>query len=251
MSDYTIAENYTLPSKGKIYDIEVDPHIKIRSMTTQEEMKRLAPSDLPYKNMCEIIDDCLVEGPDISAYDMCIGDYQFLLHKLRVVTYGNKYSISNVCPFCNHLNTRTVNLDELQLLTFEEDLKKYLEFDLPVTKKHIKLNVQTPRMLDNVTELVKEFRRKSNNAADDPSLIYTICQLIDTVDNKRQNPIKLEQWVRELPMKDTNTILSYAEKINTSIGVKNDLAVQCELCTLEYNTVFKMTNEFFRPALDI
>ena len=89
--DYTIAESYTLPSLGKVYDHEINPHIKLRSMTTTEEMKRLSPSDRPYENLAEIIDDCLIEKPDISAYDLCVGDFQFLLHKLRIVTYGPMY----------------------------------------------------------------------------------------------------------------------------------------------------------------
>ena len=53
--DFTISENYILPSLGKIYEEEFDPHITIRSMTTADEMKRLSPSELTYKNMCSII----------------------------------------------------------------------------------------------------------------------------------------------------------------------------------------------------
>ena len=34
---YTIAEGYSLPSKGKIYDVKVDPQIELRSMTARDE----------------------------------------------------------------------------------------------------------------------------------------------------------------------------------------------------------------------
>ena len=112
MQDYTIGENYTLPSLGKVYNVPVNPEIKIRSMTTEEEMKRVVSVDQPYKNMSEIIDDCLLESPGISAYDMCIGDYQFLLHKLRVVTYGPEYQVVNTCTYCGHENEDVINLDE-------------------------------------------------------------------------------------------------------------------------------------------
>ena len=40
MADYTIAEEYKLPSEGKIYSVPFDPKVKLRSMTVQEEMKR-------------------------------------------------------------------------------------------------------------------------------------------------------------------------------------------------------------------
>jgi hypothetical protein len=86
MNNYSIAEEYTLPSLGKVYTQKINPLVKLRSMTTEEEMKRLSPSERQYKNLCDIIDDCIVEPIGISAYDMCIADYQFLLHKLRIVT---------------------------------------------------------------------------------------------------------------------------------------------------------------------
>ena len=71
MNEFTIANEYTLPSKGKVYNKEININFKLRSMTTVEEMKRLNHSDKPNKNIAEIIDDCLVEKIGISAYDLC------------------------------------------------------------------------------------------------------------------------------------------------------------------------------------
>ena len=76
----TIQEDFSLPSKGLMYTTKFDPHIKLRSMTVADEMKRLQATERPYKVMTEIIDDCLVDKLPISSYDMCLGDYQFLLH---------------------------------------------------------------------------------------------------------------------------------------------------------------------------
>ena len=50
MENYTIAETFTLPSKGKVYQNNlVVPTFKIASMTTNHEMRRLAPSEFQYK----------------------------------------------------------------------------------------------------------------------------------------------------------------------------------------------------------
>ena len=82
-NDYTIAQEYTLPSEGKVYtqNGDVKSRLKLRSMTTVEEMKRLNHSDRPNKLIAEIIDDCLLEDIGISAYDMCLPDFQYALHK--------------------------------------------------------------------------------------------------------------------------------------------------------------------------
>ena len=95
---YVFAEEYTLPSMGKVYDVKVNPVVRLKSMNTEHEMKRLSPSERPYKTLCEIIDDCLVDNPGISSYDMCMADYIFLLHKLRVATYGKTYEIEANSP---------------------------------------------------------------------------------------------------------------------------------------------------------
>jgi len=250
MQDYTIGENYTLPSLGKVYNVEVNPDIKIRSMTTEEEMKRVASVDAPYKNMCEIIDDCLVENPGISAYDMCIGDYQFLLHKLRVVTYGAEYPVTNSCIYCGCENTDMINLDELEVLTYSDEYEMYREFDLPKSGHHIRLKPQTPRMLDELKQDVAEFNRKTKGRGTDPTLVYLLMQLIESIDGKIPNPLKIEEWLRKLPMADTNIIINCADKMNYLIGVNADLTCHCDVCGLDFNTTLHTSADFFRPALD-
>lgn len=252
MKDYTIAETFTLPSKGKVYDNElVAPTFTIASMTTNQEMRRLSPSDLPYKNMCDVIDECMVEGPGISAYDMCVGDYQFCLHKLRIVTYGPKYKMNTICPYCGFTNKEEVNLEDFEVMEYDPEIEKYREFTLPKTGKKIRLNIETPRRLDAVTEQLKEFKRKHSDINLDQSLIYTVAGLIHTIDGKEPNVVGLEDWVRNLPMMDTNIILQNADKYNSSIGINTEMTETCNMCFLTYTTGFKSTSEFFRPTLDI
>ena len=155
MSDekYTIAERYTLPSHGLVYNRDVNPEIKLRSMTVRDEMRRLAPvtDGTIYRTMAEIIDSCLIEKPGISSYDMCIGDYQFLLHKLRIVTYGPEYKINCRCPICGDWDDHIVNLEDLTLNELKEfDKDSELTLTLPVSKKIMTLNLTSARLLDNI-----------------------------------------------------------------------------------------------------
>lgn len=250
MNNYTIAETYTLPSLGKIYDYEVNPQVTLKSMTTEQEQKRLAITDFPYKMLCEIIDDCIVDDIGISSYDMCIGDYQFLLYKLRTVTYGAEYSMNAKCPYCGYTRTETVNLDELKRIEYTEDIDKYRKFEVPKTKVVIELNVQTPRMLDSNLDKVREYKKKFPEASD-PSLTYTLKSLIKTIDGKKPDPLKVDQWIKDLPMADVNTIITYAEKFNSSIGLDTSLIFKCDVCGLYHESALSISQEFFRPALHI
>ena len=251
-TNYSISEEYILPSRGKIYSQKVNPVVKLRSMTTNEEMKRLAPSERSYQSICEIIDDCLVEKIGISAYDMCLSDYQYLLHKLRVVTYGPEYTVTATCPHCLTTSEKTINLDEIEVTEFDEEkVNRLLEFELPQSGKKIHIVMQTPRMIDDVDLEIKERRKKSKNKNDGSAFLLTVASFIDTIDGKNVNPLQKEEFVRNLPMMDTNYIVKYAQKLVESFGLNTSLDLTCDVCGLDYTSPFRITAEFFGPSVDI
>ena len=251
MNNYSIVEEFTLPSLGKVYKENVNPVVKIRSMTTEEEMRRLAPSEHAYKNLCEIIDACLVEDPGISSYDMCIADYQFLLHKLRVVTYGTDYRITSTCPYCANQNDFTLNLNDLEVKQFNsDDFSSLNDFILPKTKKKITLKMQSPRTADEIEARSKELKKKTRGTAGDTAFLFTLQEIIDTVDGEKLDIVRKEDFVRNLPMMDTNYIIKKAEKLVESFGVDNTTYHTCALCGLDYTSHFRFTKEFFGPSID-
>ena len=251
MNNFTIANEFTLPSKGKVYSREINPQFKLRSMTTVEEMKRLNHSDKPNKNIAEIIDDCLVEKIGISAYDLCLPDFQYMLHKLRITTYGTRYKLTSKCPWCGSNNLNEVNLEQLHLTEFDEEIyEKYSRFELPSTGKEITLRMQTPRMLDNISAKVKDARKKNPNFVGDPAFLFTLQALIDTIDGTVPEQFRVEDFVRRMPMMDANYILKSAEKLNESFGLDKSLEHTCSVCGLDYTGNFRTTPEFFGPSID-
>lgn len=246
----TITEDYVLPSKGKLYNKQFDPHIKLRSMTVADEMKRLSPSDNPYKAMSEIIEDCLITKLPISVYDLCLGDYTYLLHKLRVVTYGPEYTIQYYCPFCGTLQKTSINLDELHLNEFEDKLLEDMIITLPSTGHTVKLRFQTPRDLDRIANKAKEMKKQFPDMQGDPTLLLTLESLIESINGERVNPITIGETLKQLPMKDTNYIAQKATKLNGKVGIDISLAVTCSNCKSDVNTTFRYTNEFFGPEVD-
>lgn len=247
--NYTIAESYVLPSKGLIYDKEVNPKIKLRSMTTEEEMRRLSPTDTPYKTMSDIIESCMLEKPGISVYDMCLGDYQFLMHKLRVVTYGSEYKMIVTCPNCGETHEVKISLDDLEEIEYDAKLEEYKKIRLPVSNKEVTIKIQTPRSLDEIALRTKELKRK-RELTYDPSLMVTLQSIIDTVDNKKMSVPELENFVKKLPMKDVTYIIQTAEKLNRGVGLNTDVVVTCGSCGYDAVTTFRLTSEFFGPTID-
>ena len=247
--NYTIAEGYTLPSKGKIYSKDVNPHIELRSMTAREEMRRLSPSSTPLKTLADIIEDCCVEKPAVHVYDMSLGDYEFLLHKLRIVTYGEDYKVSLRCPECNEVIETIAKLDQLDVKEFDEDEIRDLQtFSLPKSGRIITLNFLSPRMVEEMEVKVKDMKRRYKSATIDFGTLVRLLTNIDLVDGDKKSEHELENIVTNLPALDLQKILNNIDKLNQKIGLDNVLYLTCPKCGEEVTTFFRFGPEFFRPT---
>lgn len=249
-TDYTIAEGYTLPSKGLIYNVSVNPNVELRSMTARDEMKRLNPSTTPFKTLADIIEGCMLEKPAVNVYDMALGDYEFLLHKLRVVTYGDEYKIIVGCPHCGNNSVETVaHLDELKVKEFDEaEFAKYKTFTLPKSGHTVSIKFETPRMLDEIEAKTKEMKRKYKDASINFETLIMLSTIIESIDGEAADPIKIEGFINKLPAMDMLKIVNNSEKLNNCIGVDNSLYVTCPDCGEEILTFFRLGPEFFRPT---
>lgn len=244
-----LEETVTLPSLGNVYSPKINPNITLRSMNTLDEMKRLNSASKPYKAMCDMIDSCTTSKIELPAYEMCISDYQYLLHRLRVITYGSEYKMECTCPLCRRKFTAKMNLDELEVNTYDEEkIKRYSIFELPVSKKSVEITLQSPKLIDEVADKAEASRKKGNV---DKSMIYTLMAIITKIDGVSVNPADKELFIQKLSMRDVNTIFQYSEKLNDAIGINSEVSVECEVCRYVYPTSFRITSEFFRPTLDI
>ena len=224
LTDYTIMEGYELPSKGKIYDKTVDPHIELRSMTARDEMKRLSPSSTPLKTLADIIEGCCIEKPAVHVYDMALGDYEFLLHKLRVVTYGEDYKVALRCSDCGELIETVAKLDQLSVKEFDEEkVNELRSFALPKSGHFITLNFLSPRLVEEMEVKVKDMKRKYKNATIDFDTLVRLLTNIDLVDGEKKIEHELEKFITNLPALDLQKILNNIDKLNQQIGLDNIL----------------------------
>jgi hypothetical protein len=248
-TNYTIGECAELPSKGLIYGSQVPSQVELRSMTARDEMKRLAPSNSQFKVLADIIEGCMIEKFPIHVYDLALGDYEYLLHRLRIATYGDEYRMSLRCPYCGEYIDAVAHLEQLQLKEFDyEAFKEASTITLPRSGCVITLNYQTPRILDSTDIKVKDMKRRFKDAEVDFNLMVMLSNSIDTVDGIHLDEVKLESFVNKLPALDMTKILNAIECLNGMVGLDNSIIVDCNKCGGEVPTSFRFGPEFFRPT---
>lgn len=255
--NYTLSGDFTLPSRGEIYTPSFDPHVKLRSMTVMEDMKRLSMDELTNEVLADIIDACTISELPISSYDMCMGDFEYLLHKVRVITHGQKYPMIVGCPNpkCNSVHKQEFDLEELKIKEFTtEEFFNALSFNLPVTKHEIKLKMMTPRLQDLINRKVKEYKaeleEKGGNVSLDYTPLITLQYVIESVDGKKMDYISIQEFIKQLPSSDYNYIMKKQAKANGMIGLNKEFMVNCSKCQKPFKTLFRFTPEFFEPEID-
>lgn len=247
MENARIVETLHLPSKGLIYEEEVNPEVELSSMKTKHEMLRLSATEESQKIMAQIVDDCIVNNIGISSYDLCLGDFQYLLYKLRVVTFGPDYELECRCPYCGFENNVTLNIDELEVHEYDDSLPELMNLELPVSGNKIKLTMQTPRMLDRINARINDTRKRRKNNSENLTILYTIMACLEEIDDEPVDPITVENWIRELPLADTNAIIYRIDKINESLGIELDSVTTCRVCGSTFLAPFRVNSSFFRP----
>jgi len=245
----TIVENYTLPSKGLIYKTPFNPDITLRSMTLAEEMRRLQIAEDIYRPMSEVIDDCIETKLPISSYDMCIGDYQFLLHKLRIVTYGSDYKLSVICPTCGEINELNVNLGILETVVLPDNYQDLVEITLPRSGDIVKLKFQTPRMLDTISKEKREMKKQFPDFKGDPTMLITLQNVIDEINGRKLTKQALQEYIKNAQMLDVQYLLQSVNKLSNCVGIDPIINFTCKECGAEGTASFRFTPEFLTPTV--
>ena len=247
MNNIRIAEQFTLPSKGKLYLEDVNPEVVLSSMKAKHEMLRLSATEESHKIMAQIIDDCIETDFGISSYDLCLGDFQFLLFKLRIVTFGNNYELLGKCPFCGFEQTYKIDLDSLETKEYTNSYEELKHLTLPIGGEELLLTYQTPRMLDRINTKMREYRKRHRDSDENPTILYNIMSVIDEVNGEIPDAIELEEWIKELPLADATAIVNRIDEMNNSIGVNLFVEDSCRICGTSFIVPFRVNNTFFRP----
>jgi predicted RNA-binding Zn-ribbon protein involved in translation (DUF1610 family) len=180
---------------------------------------------------------------------MSLGDYEFLLHKLRIVTYGEDYKVALRCSECGEMIETIAKLGQLGIKEFDEDTVHNLQtFSLPNSGRTITLNFMSPHRVEEMEVKVKDMKRRYKSATIDfETLVRVLCN-IDLVDGEKKTEHELEQIITNLPARDLQKILNNIDKLNQQIGLDNILYLTCPKCGEEVTTFFRFGPEFFRPS---
>lgn len=243
-----IHEDFTLPSNGMLYGKEIGSSVSLRAMTTMDEKTRLSSSGLT--SVVNLLNNCVIAPETFNASELKMFDIEYLLYKLRIVTYGSKYNVRAYCDHCDKYVDVVVDLDELPVNTIPDDFVEPFEIGkLPVSGDVLECKILS---IEDTIELQKESQRLLNKYKDyegDPSFILSYKYMIYTINGDVLPDYKKQLYVENMHARDLRYLDEmYGRKVN-DFGLDTFIETDCSICGNSLSFNLPITDEFFRPKI--
>jgi endogenous inhibitor of DNA gyrase (YacG/DUF329 family) len=244
-----------LPSKGIPYDKNSpfsSGKIHIRSWLTPEEklIDKLDKGNY-YNVIKKLVQNVLEEKADVG--ELTEADLFFTLYWIRGLTYGTSYIVTRECPECGEEVKISIDIGDFPI-TYLENYKTSIEFELPVTK--IQLKMRLPRfndLIDSTENKHSDAFRMGVKVSPD-TYRFAVCTDEMTLPNDAKNvltketdfPLMLNKIWPALPANDMLAIRTEIAKFDH--GYVDPIDVRCPLCGKYFKQGAPLTEEFFRPS---
>lgn len=243
-----IREEYTLPSNGNLYNGSKNATVTLRAMTTMDEKTRLSSSG--FTSVVNLLNSCVVAPEVFDASELKMFDVEFLLYKLRTVTYGNIYKVKAFCDHCGKFVDIDVDLDSLEVNFVPDDFTEPFDIgELPVSGD--KLECRILSIADSI-EMAKESQRILNKYKDysgDPSFVLSYKYMIYSVNGEILPDFKKQAYVENMHAMDLRYLDEMTGSMVNDFGLNTLIDTECPICGNPLLFDLPINDEFFRPKI--
>lgn len=222
-----IIVSVSLPSKGKIYDKEIQWQNQLRAPRLRD--RGLGDTTRRLKLQAGILDKTLVQPLGISAYDLHTADFVYLNLMQRQLSKGNApYKVAVTCKKCGHVHNLDIDLSTLEIKPLEE--VKPLVYTT-IDEHELGLTFITPRMLDECIDKANDFKEEykdTDMAFEDLKTQELLRFVIKTVDGARLSYPRMTDFISNMYSDDVDGVFSLLNDFD--FGVQFQQTMTCEGC---------------------
>lgn len=215
-----------LPSRGLAY-VDCDESVMIRPFTFAQERKlrSIKNANQGTKIINTLIKDC-VQGLDYDS--MTLEDKNYILFKLREISYGDTYTISAECGDCGANNKLTLKISEVPVTYAEDDYKEPFTIQLPDSKQDVRFI--TPRCKD------EQYLESAEKLTDN---LYKFALSVGKYGERKV----LKAFFEATTVKD---IAFFREAISRErYGMNKEMSYECADCGTVAQSLIPFTESFF------
>ena len=215
-----------LPSRGKAY-IQSTGSVEIRPFTYEDEraLRSIKNVKKAEQTVANLVKAC-VRGLDYDS--MTVEDKNYILFKLREISYGDEYTIEASCPHCEAKNRLAVNISQIHVNYAPDDYQEPITVTLPDTKQDVVF--VTPRCSHEY--FLGDLAEFTDN----------MWQLMVSVGEYKDERIKRE-FLKATTVRD---VAFLREKIlEERYGMQKQMSYECAGCGAVNESIIPFTESFF------
>lgn len=238
-----ITDNVKMITKGLIPGVPKEVIIK---PIQRKDKKKVLMNSKGEGIIMGLLQSSIVSPTDFDVYNLLPFETQYLLYRLRVLTYGDEYKYIENCPHCGHGNELELPLNEMPIKEVPDDFKIQFDIKLPRIGHVLTCRLLNEREYLNASKTADEIRENFNSENDAADVIWQARIVAINGDNSL-TPIQKSQYLDELIDLDFEYLTHEYFKAEGNYGLQSEFTYTCENCNKLVESNMPSVYTFFRP----
>lgn len=241
-----ITETVHLPSRGLIPGI---PESVIIKPVQRKDKKKILMSEVN-NPLLVLLQSCIISPPNFNVYDLLPFDSEYLLFRLRILTYGAEHTFRLTCSNCGHINDVDADFNDIQIEPVPDDFSLTFKLPkLPINGSSITFRLLTEGDLTNIDKKAEELIEATNNKSARIDMLWE--SRIAAINDQALSPIEISQFLDELTDYDSEYLMEYYSEFSNDYGIQHKLHYKCDQCHQIEEGTLPSVYSFFRPDIKI
>ena len=239
-----LTEDVQMISRGLLPNIPKVITIKALQRKDKKKVLMSNTDDI----LLSLLQACIVNPENFNVYNLLPFESQYLLYRLRILTYGNENTFEDRCPYCGEINKVTMDLNSIPIIDIPDNFKLTFDIALPVSGDVLTCRLLTEGELSKIRKDSKEFT--DNTGAEDLDRIWE-SRIVAINGQTKLAPIEISQYLDEMLDYDSEYFMEYYGKYSGNYGLQTKLHYACDKCNRKVESEMPSIATFFRPELKI
>ena len=189
-----LTETVHLPSRGLLPGIPKKIVIKAIQRKDKKKMLMSETDDV----LLSLLQYSIVSPENFNVYNLLPFESEYLLYRLRILTYGAQNTFKSRCTHCGEINEIEMNLNDIPVVEVPDNFN--LVFDippLPVSGAQLKCKLLTEGERNTLSKKAKEVVESTGNKSADIDMLWE-SRIVAINGNTKLAPIEITQFLDEL-----------------------------------------------------
>lgn len=238
-----LVETVQMITKGLLPGIPKE--ITIRAIQRKDKKKILMGNiDDP---LLALLQECIVAPKNFNVYNLLGFEAEYLLYRLRVLTYGAEYTFKEKCPYCKTINDVDVDLNNIPIIDVPDDFKLTFDIQLPVSGDVLNCKLLTEGEKIAIRKEAKKFKDEAGNMSAEVDMMWE-SRIIAINGHTNMAPIEVNQYLDNMNDYDSEYFMEYYSYKEGNYGLQTILKFNCDNCDEYIESDMPSIYTFFRPT---